>query len=61
MVYDREMECIHSLGAEIFRRRGWDSKVSPNTHILLLGASPPFFLVHIQEIYPHVVSFLFVR
>ena len=27
----RETECIHSLGAEIFRRRGWNSKVSPDT------------------------------
>ena len=26
-----EMECIHSLGAEIFRRRGWNSKVSPDS------------------------------
>ena len=25
-----ETECVRSVGAEMFRRRGWDSKVSPN-------------------------------
>ena len=25
-----ETECIRSVGAEIFRRRGWDTEVSPN-------------------------------
>ena len=36
-----ETECIHSLGAEIFRRRGWNLKVSPNTVAFLSKSLSP--------------------
>ena len=50
-----ETECVRSLGAEIFRRRGWDSKVSPNTlahGIQDLDSDVYEFIIHL---YPYIV------
>ena len=34
-----EMECVQNLETRIFRRRGWNSGVSPNIHPLFKGVT----------------------